>query len=124
MAKTKEGPAPALGVILKRVRERRGLSVQALAKKSGMDAAHIQRLESGARSTPRFETVARLADALDVSLDEIAIETGLRNKKVGKGTSSVGMLAIQAEIRDLLGRLREAEAIAADLARRSGVPKK
>lgn len=59
---------PRFGVLLARIRQRRGLSQNQLATSSGYDHSHISRLESGARLPTRV-CAMRLADALAV-IDE------------------------------------------------------
>ena len=56
---------------LKRLRERRGFSQNALAKTSGVAQAVIQRLEAGARDAEHLSVgvARRLARALGVSVD-------------------------------------------------------
>ena len=56
---------------LKRLRERRGLSQNALAKTSGVAQAVIQRLEAGVRDVEHLSVgvARRLARALGVSVD-------------------------------------------------------
>ena len=59
-----------LGLELQRIREGRGLTVEELAKKSGMSVTTIKAVESGTREA-RGETVANLAKALGLSFDEV-----------------------------------------------------
>jgi len=52
-------------------REYRGVSQQDLAAKAGVSAAYLSQIESGAREG-RIAAMRRLADALNVSLDDLA----------------------------------------------------
>jgi transcriptional regulator with XRE-family HTH domain len=61
-----------IGKGLKAARERAGLTQNALARRARMTASQVSQVESGKRVDPQFSTVARLAIALGVSLDEIA----------------------------------------------------
>jgi transcriptional regulator with XRE-family HTH domain len=61
-----------IGKGLKAARERSGLTQNALARRARMTASQVSQVESGKRVDPQFSTVARLAVALGVSLDEIA----------------------------------------------------
>lgn len=54
--------------LLKRERESRGLSLSALARRSGLDPAVLSRLETGKNPNPTFETLSRYAAALDLDL--------------------------------------------------------
>jgi transcriptional regulator with XRE-family HTH domain len=53
-------------------REGAGLTQNALARRARMTASQVSQVESGKRVDPQFSTVARLAAALGVPLDEIA----------------------------------------------------
>ncbi|HVW98192.1 MAG TPA: helix-turn-helix domain-containing protein [Mucilaginibacter sp.] len=54
---------------IKEIRNRKGLSQEQLADKSGLSLRTIQRIENG-ESVPRGDTLRRLAEALQVSPDE------------------------------------------------------
>ena len=58
---------------LKQVRERRLITQEQLGEKSGIHAITISRLESGKgpRSSARFSTIRKLADALGVEPAEL-----------------------------------------------------
>src|SRR5262245_36674763 len=49
---------------LKRERERQGLTLAALAERTGIDQAALSRLESGRNANPTLETLNRVAAAL------------------------------------------------------------
>lgn len=55
-------------IALKTIREAKGISVDDLAEKTGLTKMKIWNYESG-RNQPDPETLCKLADALDVSLD-------------------------------------------------------
>jgi transcriptional regulator with XRE-family HTH domain len=57
----------AFADVLRQLRERSGLSQEALATKSGLDRTFISLLERGQRQ-PTLKTMARLAQALDIGL--------------------------------------------------------
>ncbi len=59
-----------VGLELRRLREERGITVEELAKKSGISATTIRVVERGAREA-RGETVARLAQPLGLTFDEV-----------------------------------------------------
>ena len=60
------------GTLLRRYRERAGLTHEALAERAGASAAGIAALERGRRQRPYPHTVRRLAEALDLSPEERA----------------------------------------------------
>ena len=57
----------ALGAVVRRDRQRMGLSVEALAERSGLSAGLISQLERG-RGNPSLQTLSRLAGALGTQL--------------------------------------------------------
>jgi transcriptional regulator with XRE-family HTH domain len=64
---------------IRKAREIAGLTLAALAKKCGMSKAGLWQVEQG-RSEPGLTTAAKIAKALDVSLDWIA--TGVAHPDV------------------------------------------
>jgi len=64
---------PALGRAIRRLRERRGLTQEALATHAGMTFGTVSRLES-AKSAPAWATVRALAETLECSFSELAAE--------------------------------------------------
>jgi transcriptional regulator with XRE-family HTH domain len=67
-----------MGEQFKSVRESKSLTQAELAKRAGVRLRSLQEWEQGTR-IPRFDRVVQLADALGVSLDELA------GRKVRKG---------------------------------------
>lgn len=53
---------------LRSLRTQAGLSVTALAEKSGINRTYIHNLEDGRRADPRLSLLVKLADALGVEL--------------------------------------------------------
>jgi transcriptional regulator with XRE-family HTH domain len=64
--------AARLAGALRAARERRGMSREELARRSGISTATLTKIESRATHDPGFFTVARLAEVLRVGLDELA----------------------------------------------------
>lgn len=56
---------------IKRYRAKKGISQDKLSKLAGITLHTITKIESGATSDPRIETVKKIADALCVSIDDI-----------------------------------------------------
>jgi transcriptional regulator with XRE-family HTH domain len=70
-----------MGERFKRLREAAGMSQSQLARAAGMPVRTLQQWEQG-RRTPLFDAAVRVADALQVSLDDLAgRETPKRGKK-------------------------------------------
>jgi transcriptional regulator with XRE-family HTH domain len=65
-------PAADLGRTIRAERRRAGLTQAELARRAGIASNHLSRLESGEKIDPRFATIAKLALALNVSLDRLA----------------------------------------------------
>jgi len=60
-----------LGTAIRRHREAAGLSQLALAKKIGVPASTVFRLEKGEFGMPDPDKLARLAEALDIEAEEL-----------------------------------------------------
>ena len=56
--------------LLRRYRDRAGVSCNELARAVGVDPSYISRLERGEREPPRRRVVEALASALDLALDD------------------------------------------------------
>lgn len=65
-------PARVFGANLARERQRQAHTMRSLARRAGMHASEISRLERGQRD-PRLWTMVRLAHALDVPLIDLLI---------------------------------------------------
>jgi HTH-type transcriptional regulator, competence development regulator len=61
---------PALGFLLRGLREDRGLSLRELALLADIDHAYIYRLETGAKESPSNEVLTKLIRALKASKRE------------------------------------------------------
>jgi transcriptional regulator with XRE-family HTH domain len=73
-----------MGKRFKQLREANGLSQSQLARAAGVPVTSLQQWEQG-RRTPLLDAAARVAEALDVSLDELAgIGSPPRRKAKGK----------------------------------------
>ncbi len=57
-------PESALGVLLKKMREQRGLSFRELGRLAELDHAYIYRLEAGDKDDPSTEALGKLTRAL------------------------------------------------------------
>ena len=68
MTRETEETRPAFGALLRGHRRAHQLTQEALAERAGLSAPGVSLLERG-RVEPRFGTVARLADALGLTLE-------------------------------------------------------
>jgi transcriptional regulator with XRE-family HTH domain len=57
-------PDTALGFLLRDLRKERALNLREVAQLADVDHAYIQRMETGAKSSPSDEVLAKLAKAL------------------------------------------------------------
>jgi len=60
-----------LSATIKRLRKQKKLSQDKLARLADIPYNTLIKIESGRSNNPTFETLSKLADALDVSLDEL-----------------------------------------------------
>lgn len=56
---------------IKKYRAKQGISQDRLSKLANITLHTITKIESGATPDPRIETVKKIADALDVSIDDL-----------------------------------------------------
>ena len=59
-----------MGLRIRQLRERQGLSLRGLAEKAGVDFTTLNRIELG-KAAPRFSTLEKLAKALRVSVRDL-----------------------------------------------------
>lgn len=57
--------------MVKKLREERGLTQAALAKKAGVTEAYVSMIEGGIRKNPSLPTLKKLANALGVPVGEL-----------------------------------------------------
>lgn len=64
---------PALGVLLRFLREQRGLSLRELGRLADVDHAYIHRLETGEKDSPSADAISKLAKPLQAGKRETNI---------------------------------------------------
>lgn len=64
------------GLYMKRLRERKGLTLSQLAVTAGISGSQISRIENGLRGVPKPATLRRLAEAMNVSYEELMERAG------------------------------------------------
>ncbi|GLW72729.1 XRE family transcriptional regulator [Kitasatospora phosalacinea] len=69
-----DGAPDAMGPRLRAARERRGATLTAVGRATGISASTLSRIETG-RRRPTLEVLLRLAEEYDASLDELAGRT-------------------------------------------------
>lgn len=78
----------AFGIFLRRLREKRSLSLRELAQLAGVDHAYVYRLETGEKESPSDEVLTKLIRALKATKREGEI---LRYLAGHPSASSVGL---------------------------------
>lgn len=74
-----------LGQVIQNVRRDRHITQQELCQKSGLSYSTLAKIERGAIKSPSIFTVARVAAALDLSLDELmGLHGGANKKRISK----------------------------------------
>ena len=63
---------------IKRLRKKKGLTQEKLARMADIANNTLVKIEMGMAKEPTITTIRKIADALDISIDEIV---GRRNKK-------------------------------------------
>ena len=69
-------PAPSVGANLRRLRSRRGLSLERLAQRSGVSRAMLSQIELG-HSAPTITLLWKVARALEVTFSTLITERGV-----------------------------------------------
>jgi transcriptional regulator with XRE-family HTH domain len=69
-----------LSTNIKKLRNQKKLSQDKLARLADIPYNTLVKIESGKSNNPTFETLSKLADALDVSIDELVGRRVKRNK--------------------------------------------
>jgi len=64
-------PDPALSATVRRLREERGVTREALAVKAGVTAGALARIEL-AQASPSWDTFTRIAGSLGLSISQLA----------------------------------------------------
>lgn len=86
-----------IGERIKALRKGAGLSQSELAERVGTDARQVSRYENG-RITPSLEVAARIAEALDVSMDHLVFEAVPRRPLHGPENALGDRLAAVGEL--------------------------
>ncbi len=77
-----------IGENLRKIRESKSLGVNQLSRMSGINASYISNLENNKRKNPSIETLQKIADALEVSVDDF-FKDDINNKNVNKNEKTI-----------------------------------
>ncbi len=86
---TSEPPDPALAAAIRRLREQRGETQEAVIHRSGLSVTAYVRAERGV-SNPAWTTVLKIAAALDVTIAELAQATEVAGQELAQATDQPG----------------------------------
>lgn len=103
MASKRIGPA------IRAHREAEGLSQAAVARRAGIHAAMLSRIERDERSDPYFSTIAKVAAVLGLSLDELAAESGLPSVRRVRTAASVEGVRLNEDLAAVSRHLSRAQ---------------
>jgi transcriptional regulator with XRE-family HTH domain len=81
------GPEADLGPRVRRLRKSRGLTLEALAQKSGVSRASLSKIEREEMS-PTYETLRKLATGLEVAMTTLVMEPEIHSEKAFKAVRS------------------------------------
>ena len=104
-----KNPVDSFAAALRAARARQHLTQRALAEKLHMSVRTIIEIELG-RSNPRFETVALLAEELNISLDAIVFP----DTTVSKTVTDFFAGKSEAEIQKYISLCQQADAFKTD----------
>ncbi|MGN6872539.1 MAG: helix-turn-helix domain-containing protein [Solirubrobacteraceae bacterium] len=71
-----EGGTPEIGDLLRSARQQRGISLRELARRSGISAGTISRIQAGEVQQPGVSTLEAIADAFGRPLEPLLLITG------------------------------------------------
>ena len=71
----------AFGERIRELRQKRGLTREALAEKTGVSAVYIKKLEAGERTSPSLPALASIARALGATLQIELVERASARKR-------------------------------------------
>ncbi|UQZ33677.1 transcriptional regulator [Paenibacillus sp. PK3_47] len=100
--------AATFGEFLKQLRERNGLTINQLAALAGISGSQISRIENGVRGVPKPATLRKIAEATDVSYEELMEQAGyLPDHDQGSSETAIPEWATVKDKRDFRKMLED-----------------
>lgn len=99
--------AEEFGNYLRQLRERKGLTINQLASLAGISGAQISRMENGLRGVPKPATLRKIAEATDVSYEELMGHAGYLTESEGSAEGTVPEWATSKDKRDFRQMLED-----------------
>lgn len=96
--------AISLGTALRNARKARGYSLRELAEIAGMPNGQLSQIENDRRE-PKFITIAPIAEALGISLDDLAKETGYQERSRSVPQSARELILQRSQIKRITAEL-------------------
>jgi transcriptional regulator with XRE-family HTH domain len=90
-----------LGLKIRFLRQGKGWSLADLAEKSGVPKAYISDLENGAAGKPNIQYIFNIAEALDVTLDDLLKDATAKEQRARRRSSGElppGLAELQQEL--------------------------
>jgi transcriptional regulator with XRE-family HTH domain len=99
--------AAEFGNYLKQLREQKGLTINQLASLAGISGAQISRIENGLRGVPKPATLRKIAEATEVSYEELMGHAGHLNEAEAGVEAQVPKWATSKDKRDFRQMLED-----------------
>jgi len=64
-------PASKIGANIKKLRKQKGYSLEKISKLANLSLNTVVKVESGINKNPTIETLTKIADALNVKIDDL-----------------------------------------------------
>ncbi|WNS42840.1 helix-turn-helix domain-containing protein [Paenibacillus sp. MMS20-IR301] len=99
--------AEEFGNYLKQLREQKGLTINQLASLAGISGAQISRIENGLRGVPKPATLRKIAEATEVSYEELMGYAGYLTDSEGSPEETIPEWATSKDKRDFRQMLED-----------------
>ncbi|MEK3760602.1 helix-turn-helix domain-containing protein [Paenibacillus sp. FSL P4-0338] len=99
--------AEEFGYYLRQLREGKGLTINQLAALAGISGAQISRIENGLRGVPKPATLRKIAEATDVSYEELMGHAGYLTENESSSEGAVPAWATSKDKRDFRQMLED-----------------
>ncbi|MRN57022.1 helix-turn-helix domain-containing protein [Paenibacillus monticola] len=95
------------GDYLKQLREAKGLTINHLATAAGISGSQISRIENGLRGVPKPDTLRKIAQAIEVSYEELMEHAGYLPQQAPSSVNVVPEWATSKDKRDFRKMLED-----------------
>lgn len=98
-----------IGEFLRSLREKNNLTLKELADKSGVGPSTISDIETGTSTNPRMGTLKKLADALDIPVNDFFNESKNNSSSISKELTSKDHKDIAKDLDNIMEKLDNQE---------------